>query len=277
MNDHPIQLHPEIQRLADENSLLREELVRLLTDLDDLLQTVRPNLLAFYQTRIGFWELRRLRAQFEIARLKRKTELVQACLNRGQRPDLAEIEAQLELELLAWQTKLKEAQERLQAAESRLQHLLPPAEDREIKTLYYALAKKLHPDVNPDLTDGHKRLWLRVQSAYLRSDVTEMRALALLAEKSGPVPPPAASLEKLRTDQETLQEQIDELFKRIEMIESQPPCTMREQLDDDAWVAARRAEIETQIDELEAKRTALESHLEQLLPGPDYGKWFSRN
>jgi hypothetical protein len=277
MNDRSIQLHPETQRLVDENSLFREELVRLLTDLDDLVQIVKPNLLAFYQTKIGLWELRTLTAQFEIARLKRKIELVQACLNRGQRPNLAEIEARLELDALAWQMKLKEAQERIQAAESRLQHLLPPADDRELKTLYYALVKKLHPDVNSNLTDNHKRLWQRVQSAYMAGDLTEMRALALLAEKSGGVPPAATSLEKLRMDQKILQKQIEELLRRIETIESQPPFTLREQLEDDAWVTARRAEIDMQIDELQSQRTGLESHLQQLLPGPDYGKWFSQN
>src|SRR5208282_2007968 len=98
MNDYSIQLHPETQRLIDENSLLREELVRLLTDVDDLVQTIKPNLLAFYQTKIGLWELRALKAQFEVARLKRMIELVQACLNRGERPDLMEIEARLELD-----------------------------------------------------------------------------------------------------------------------------------------------------------------------------------
>ena len=51
----------------------------------------------------------------------------------------------------------KEMQERIQAAESRMQHLLPPAEDRELKTLYYALVKRLHPDVNPNLTEDQKR------------------------------------------------------------------------------------------------------------------------
>ena len=257
--------------------MLRDELVRLLTDLDDLVQTVKPNLLAIYQTKIGPWELRLLKVQFEIARLKRRVELVHACLNRGRRPELMEIEGQLELEALAWQMKLKEAMERIAAAESRLQHLLSPPEDRELKTLYCALVRKLHPDVNANFTENHKRLWQRVQSAYVRGDLAEMRSLALLAEKLGDVPPAATSLEDMRAEQRTLQKQFEELLKRIETTESQPPFTMREQLEDDAWMAARRTEIETQIDQLHAQRTGLESHLQQLLPGPDYGKWFSQN
>ena len=104
-----------------------------------------------------------------------------------------------------------------------------------------------------------------------------MRALALLADKSGTVLPAATSLEELRMDQKILQGQIEELLKRIDTMESQPPFTMREQLEDDAWVTARRAEMEIQIDQLQAQRAALQSHFEQLLPGPDYGKWLSQN
>ena len=82
-----------------------------------------------------------------------------------------------------------------------------------------------------------------------------MRALALLAEKFGAVPPAATTLEKLRADQKILQKQIEELLKRMETIESQPPFTLREQLEDDAWVTARRAELDTQINQLQAQRT----------------------
>lgn len=39
-------LHPEILRLRDENLLLREEVVHLLTEAHDLVHTVKPNLLA---------------------------------------------------------------------------------------------------------------------------------------------------------------------------------------------------------------------------------------
>ncbi len=278
MDGHSIQRHPETQRLVDENSLLREELVRLLTEVDDLVQLVKPNLLAFYQAKVGLWELRALQAHFETARLKRKIELVQACLNRSQRPDIIAIDTQLEQDFVSWQEKLKESQKRIEAAEARIKHLLPSAEDRELKKLYYAIAKRLHPDANPNLTDDDKRLWQRVQSAYLAGDLTELRALTLLAEQSGDVPSPASSRDNLAKDQKVLQEQIRELLKRIDSIENQPPFTMRKQLEDDAWVATRRAEIETQIGQLQSQRTALEAHLQQLLAGrPDYGQRVGEN
>ena len=45
---HNLSLHPEVVRLRDENSLLREELLHLLTESHDLVHTIKPNLLALY-------------------------------------------------------------------------------------------------------------------------------------------------------------------------------------------------------------------------------------
>ncbi len=110
----PLVLHPEIQQITDENALLREELASLLTEAEDLIHTVKPNLLALYQTKIGVWELRLLQAQFTVARVRRQIELAQASINRGERPDLIAIECALEVEFLEWVTKLEEAAQRIQ-------------------------------------------------------------------------------------------------------------------------------------------------------------------
>lgn len=277
MSDTPIQVHPEMQRLANENDLLREELTGLLTEADQLIHVVKPNLLAMYQTRIGAWELRLLRAQWETARARREVEMIQAGFNRGQKPNLREIEGLLDLEFLGWQERVREAAERIQAAEHRLKHPLPPAEDRELKKLYYALVKRLHPDVNPCLTDDQQRLWRRAQEAYAAGDLHELRALALLAEKSRTVAPAARSLDRLRQEQAALARQIAEMLKRIQNIQAAPPFSLRPQLEDDAWLARRRQELEIQIEQLQAQRNALAAHRQQLLSGGMHGTTFGQN
>ena len=272
-----VQLHPEHAALLDENALLREELARLLTEEHDLVHLAKPHLLALYQKKIGAWELRGLRAEVEASRARRRLEMAQAGINQGRKPDLKEIDGILELEFLAWQQKIKEAAERLASAEQRLEHLLPEAEDRELKKLYYALVKKLHPDVNPELSEDQRRLWLRVQSAYESSDVQELRALALLADRPGPAAPAPSTLGTLRKDRATLEAQIDAMLKRIEQIESQPPFTLRQQLEDETWLAQRREEIEIRITQFDAQRNALEIQLQTLLPPIDDGKIFGSN
>lgn len=152
MSDLPVDLHPEYGLLADEVALLREELARLLAEEYDLFHLTRPHLLALYQQKIGAWEVQCLHVQIQAGRARRKLELAQAAINQGRQPDWQEIEGHLDLEFLAWQQQLQEATERLNAGNHRMKHLLPDAESRELKKLYVVLVKKLHPDVNPDLT-----------------------------------------------------------------------------------------------------------------------------
>lgn len=272
MSESPLQLHPEVAALLDEIALLREELADLLTEEHDLLHLVRPNLLALYQQKIGAWELRRLQAETEALRARRRLELAQAAVNRGKAPDWTAIDGHLELEFLAWQQRIKEAAAKISAAEFRLTHLLPPAEERNLKKLYYALVKKLHPDLNPQLTDDQRRLWLRVQEAYEHGDLDELRALALLAGKDAPVPATPAALDTLRHDRDALAKQIAAMLQRIEQIEAQPPFTLHRQLADDDWVAARREEIEAAVAKFEKQRAAFESALKPFLHLPDDGQ-----
>ena len=276
MNEENLQLHPEIQRLADENALLHEEFAGLLTELEDLIHTVKPNLISLYQTKIGVWELRLLQAQFKVARLRRQIEMAQASLSRGERPDLIAIECALEQEFLTWVTRMEETARRIQSAEERLKHQLSPADDREIKKLYYALVKRFHPDVNPNVTEDQRRLWSRARSAYEAGDLPELRALALLAEKSAPIPP-SKSLDNLRQDQKTLEEQIAAALKRIEQVESQPPFTLRRQLEDETWVTTRRQDVEQQTAALRRQSDALKAYWEKLLEETGYGTAFGKN
>jgi hypothetical protein len=225
--------HPDLPRLTAENALLREELSRLLAEAEQWIQVVKPHLLALYQTRIGAWELRLLQAQCDAARLRREVELLQASLNRGQPPDRRAIAATLEREFVGWQEQVRTAAERVQAAQHHLAHPMAEADDREFKQLYRALVKRLHPDVNPRLTEGQQLLWRRVQTAYAAGALAELRALSLLAGESGPAEPPAQSLDTLRAAQATLRQQIATQLARLETIQSEPPFTLRAQLDDE--------------------------------------------
>jgi len=233
-HDQTLVLHPEIQQLTEENELLRDEFASLLTEVEDLIQPVKPDLLALYQTKIGVGELRLFQAQFDVARLRRQIELAQGSINRGERPDLIAIECAFEQEFQEWMTKLEETGRRIQEAKERLKHLLSPEEGRELKKLHCALVKRLHPDVNPNGTEDQRRLWLRAQSAYEAGDLPELRALSLLAEKSAPIPP-SKSVDNLRQDQKTLCGPINAQLAKVAKIESS-----RRSRSDSSWMMKLR-------------------------------------
>jgi len=273
----PISVHPEVEALKAANGLLRDEAVRLLTEHDHLLHAVRPNLLALYQVKLGPWELGLLKEQCATARLRRLTEMVQASLNIGRLPVPAEIERTLDEEFILWQARLREAAEKLKDAEQHLQHLMSPEDDREFKKLYRGLAKQLHPDVVPEQTEQTRLLWQRVQAAYEHGDIEELRALSELARQLAPTITQPTSLDALKGEGEALRRQVERLARRISELQQRPPFTLQANLEDDAWVTARRAEVETQVAALQEQRRVMELRLRTLMPEIIHGKWLSAN
>lgn len=277
MSDLSPSLHPEVTRLSEENAMMRDELAQLLAEAHDLVQTIKPNLLAIYQSKIGTWELRLLRLRCEAARLKRMVELAQAALNRGKQPDWMAIEGAVELEFLEWQAKIRESVTAIEDAECRMKNLLSPQDSRELKKLYYALVKQLHPDLNPNVNDDQRRLWLRVQAAHDSGDIEELRVLSLLSEKHIPSESLMLSLAQLRQEQESLRRHIASALARIEEIESVPPFTMRKKLTDQSWIEAQRTEIERQIVEQKRLRDIFREQVKMLRNTHGHGKQFGAN
>lgn len=265
---------PELHAIRQDCETLRGEVARLLVEGYDLVHTTKPHLLAVYQSKLGAWELRRLEAQCAVARLKRKIALVQASVNRGEPVRLATVERQLETEFAEWQQKLADAARTLAGAGHHLGHLMTTEDADELRRLYRTLVKALHPDLHPRQGDTDRLLWLRVQEAYGRSDLEELRALALLLDDpaeplSGtPLTVPNAK-DKLLAEREALKAQVKRLLEEMDAVRSQPPFTMQRDLEDDTWIAARRATLDTEVAALIQQREELEKYLAQILPAAD--------
>ncbi len=264
MSKPGLNLHSQARQLHEENETLRAELARLLAEAHDLWHIVRPNLIALYHTKIGAWELKLLQTMYHAAQLKRTIELSQAALNRNESPDWQGIEEQIQRELVHWQQQIAEAVERIKSAEARLRSLMSPAQDRQLKKLYHALVKALHPDLHPDLTEDQQRMWLRVQDAYDRGDFEELRALALVVKQPEAAVPELPSLDNLRLEQDKLRKHIAATLAGLASIRQTPPFPLQAQLQDEVWVAERRQEFETKRESYQAKAEALLALLKTL-------------
>ena len=138
--------------------------------------------------------------------------------------------------------------------------------------------KALHPDVNPNLGEGQRRLWLRVQEAYERADLEALRALTLLAGKGGDQATALGdTIEGFRHRRDALDKHVAEHERRIAALEAQPPISLRESLADDAWIEARRAEIEARTAGFTAKQAASDAVLEAIENSLSHGPKPGRN
>ena len=263
MPDSTLTLHPAHAALAAEVASLREELAARLAEVDELVEFVRPNLLALYQVRLGPSELKLLAAKYELARVKRAIDLAQAALNAGKRPDPAGIEATLERESAAWTERLEAAAKKLQEAHKHLKGLLSKGESEELRTLYLALVKRLHPDLHPDLTDEEKKLWHTVQEANRLNDLSGMRALLALVEGKI-LPKETPAMDALAHEKEVLARHVETQRKKIASLRSEPPFTIERELNDEAWVKVRCEALAGEAEELRQEVKRLRPHFELL-------------
>ena len=103
--------------LREQFELLKTELSKLISDRDYLLNTVKPDLEAQYYLRIGKHQYRLFLIRNEVLRMRRKVELIQACVNRGEDPDLKRIERDLDEVLQKWREEVLELSRKIKQAE----------------------------------------------------------------------------------------------------------------------------------------------------------------
>ncbi|MBP6964640.1 MAG: hypothetical protein KBC96_09565 [Armatimonadetes bacterium] len=255
---------PEFERMSEECARRRQELAELFEEYEYLNKTLIPNIEATYLTVIGTLQYELLQVQIRVRRLRRKCELIQAALNRGEPVDIGAIENQLDLEFQEWMLRLQSSYADLRYAELRLSHLMTEEESEEFRSLFRRLVKKLHPDVNPDQSEAAKNLWLQVQAAYENGDLEQLRALALLAEDIPEDYTLPDSLNLMRDKLSSLMDKILMMRERLEKLRGHPLLQMEDKLNDRDWVSSQQEVIREQISHEQEQLSALEEMLKRL-------------
>ncbi len=265
-----IQLHPEVAALHEQIQALRDELAQAVARHDELRHTAIPYLEAVYQQAIGPAQLAALQAQVEAQRAKRLVELAMMAVNHGKSvPALATITAQVLEELAAWQRQVEDMAKGVRQATRALSGCLSAADTAELKRLYRDLVRRLHPDANPDQDDHIRDLWQRVQVAYRDADLAQLRVLAEVVVAPVPLPTTPDAIESLRAQRERLQDAILTLNAAIAALEQRPPLSLRRELADPTWIAARIAEFQAQEQSWHEAAMRWQAKLGELYPAPD--------
>ncbi|RYY90877.1 MAG: hypothetical protein EOO15_00720 [Chitinophagaceae bacterium] len=257
-------------QLLSDFTILRDGYIKLMNDYDVLLHWSKPQLEALYLTRIGQWQIERLQAQLQVKALQRKIELFTAAVNTGEEPDLVAIELEVAEELAEAERLIMQESGKLELAQSLLSNLETPERSAELRTLYKKLAKALHPDVHPDLTEAHKELWLKVQDAYKSGDLERLKALELAyADLLQSTDTLVQELPQSELDLRcaTLREGIRQMEDKIAQLCAAFPFTLQDQLLDEEWVAAQVAEIQGELKALNDYEQELRLEYENLING----------
>ena len=254
------------QNLEKLNSL-KSELAKLISDRDYLENTIKKNLEALYVTRIGKNEYELFNLECQLARLKRKIELIQIRINHGKNVNLLEVEKQLDDEYSKWQKKIYGMLSNIKASEARLNSLMSEKETREFQSLYRSLVKKLHPDVNANQSEKEALLWDRTQIAYKLGDIEELQTIKLLLEGIGEedIKKDSGSISLIDRQIEALKEKISRLTRYIKELKSEFPFTIENNIKDESWVKEKNSLVLARIESIKIQIKEMQSVIENIL------------
>lgn len=255
-----IDISPERRKLQQQYNRLKKLFSELTEKRDAMDQYEGPKLCSVYLELIGQLEYERLALQVEVKTLQMRRDLLQAFINRDERPDLNAIEEKVKQAVAEYNRILAQEAERLQMAREILN--APPLseeESKEMRDLYRLLVKQLHPDLHPDQSDREAALFLQVQAAYKICDLYKLREIALLLDsKSIGEDNFESSYDELKRQVALLQEKVDNLKGKINVMNSSFPFMYRDKLFDEDWVKERQDAVKDEIEEFKSIKTRLQ-------------------
>lgn len=241
-------LFPDYQACKEKVDRLRTELSMLLLERDELEFVICKNIESAYYLKLGAIEYKAYETECAALRLKRMVELVQAQINRQEKVIIADVERVLDEEFAEYQRKLNRQIEKMnEALERSRSRILTDAEAEELKKLYRSIVKRLHPDVNPNVTQAQLRLLTNAISAYKNGDLAAMRIIAAMVAE--PVLPDRAreAMHMLTEESRRLETMLSSVRVQIADIKSRFPYTVKDIVEDPQKEQQRREEIESAL------------------------------
>ena len=281
------QIKEEIQRLHAVVAALTQER-------DELLYYICPELAAKYVREIGDYQNRINAQEIMILEIKRRIEIARAALNREKTLSQEAVDEQIYKEYQEFHEKVnqefedaedaksqqREREQERREYERRWQERYGTDDDSQshgskvaskkpptAKELYRKIIKKLHPDVNPDVTEREKELFRKATEAYGKGDIVTLQEIydevfgnADLAENAG---------RKLTYDEfvalkEKLVARIRSLQAEIENIKAEFPYSQKTLLDNPEELKAKQEAFNEQIYQYEEEIKRLTMILESV-------------
>ena len=201
-------------------------------------------------------------ARVECARKVKTIEFCHLAINKGKDPDTAELQTFVENETKELQEHFAKMSEEYEA--SKEVGTVTEAELVEIRKIYRALVKRMHPDIHPELADSEKilDLWNQISVAYTCNDLKELKELEVLV---------ASALSKAEGSEiavviPDLEEKIASLEKEIEKITTTDPWRYQFLLGDPEAVNEKKEALREELKTYQEHSAQLDKMLAEILP-----------
>ncbi len=241
----------ENEALTKKLESLHLEFLDLFTRHKDMVENESVVLTSMYLEKIGRFQLELLEKQTEATRLKMKMNMLQAAINRNEKPDLTAIENEINARLQQYYAQIQAQSEALDHARTVLSQLLSEEEAQKLKEIFRLLCKRLHPDLNPNQSEEENDLFIKVKAAYDLQRLSELQNILLYLDD--------ANKEKLvsvpnheKADRiQHLENQIERLKQKIDELKQSFPFNIEALIFDEVYILLKQEELNEQIKSIE--------------------------
>lgn len=199
--------------------------------------------------------------KIECIRLKKAISFVQAAINKNGFADRNELNDYLSCVMEEYNKKLEMMINDYKAVKDS--GTVPDYEVLKIKKIYRRIAKQIHPDICPVISQHpeFEELWNRVQIAYNHNNLKDIEELEVIINKALE----DAGIESIDVLIPDIEEKIKEIESEIKKITSTDPYLYGELLMDDDAVRKKAEDLEEELAEYEEYRQELQEHLDSIL------------
>ncbi len=248
MNNHLPEWTAAEKNLFERWESLQVEFLELYTQHKHMVESESFILQSLYLEKIGRYHLQLLEKQTEAASLRMKMKMIQAAINRDEKPNMYSIEQEINKRMQAYYQKIKEQAAALEQAKKVLSNLLSEEESQKLKEIFRLLCKKLHPDLNPRLTEDEKDLFIKVKAAYDLQNLSELQNILLYLQEDPKGKGSYLSSDQKEQHMQQLFNQIQYLKNKIEQLLNNFPFNIKALLSSDKEIEMHQEEIKIQID-----------------------------
>jgi hypothetical protein len=247
MNNYTPAITKENEALTRQLETLQMEFIDLFTSHKYMVENESDILTSLCLEKIGRLQLELLEKRTGASKLNMKIKLIQAAINRNEKPDLVVIEKTLYERLTKYYAEIEAQSAAVEQAGKLLSHLIPVEDSLKLKEVFRLLCKRLHPDLNPHQTEQEKDFFVKMKAAYDLYDLKELQKILLYLDESRieqlSVIPKAEKIERIHY----LTESIASLKDKIACLKTNFPFNMKELIFDEEYVSKKQEEIKQQI------------------------------
>jgi hypothetical protein len=266
MNNYTPAIIRENEALTLQLEKLQLEFIDLFTSHKYMVENESDILTSLCLEKIGCLQLELLEKRTDASKLNMKVKLIQAALNRNEKPDLVSIEKTLKERLTKYYAEIEAQSAAIEQAGKLLSHLISVEDSLKLKEVFRVLCKRLHPDLNPHQTEQEKDLFVKMKSAYDLYDLKELQKILLYLDESRIEQLSVIPLVEKKERIHYLKESITSLKDKIACLKTSFPFSMKELIFDEEYVSKKQVEIKQQIRTYEEEIEKYTNIIYQMVP-----------